>query len=166
MHAGRDREHRRELDDAPGAGRELGDEPVGVAAEAEEVDELGGLGALRPLGARSTAGSQSSVPQNDVALARLERELHRLAHGQLGEQRRGLERAAEPGARPAVRGRARADVVARAARPCPSAGTKPPIALSSVDLPGAVRADEADHLAGLGVEVDAVDRDDAAEAHA
>ena len=50
-HAGRDREHRRELDDAAGAGRELGDEAVGVAAEAEEVDELRRLGALRPLGA-------------------------------------------------------------------------------------------------------------------
>ena len=32
-------------------------------------------------------------------------------------------------------------------------------------LAGAVRADEADHLAGLGVEVDGVDRDDAAEAN-
>ena len=41
--ARRDREHRRELDDAAGAGRQLGDEAVGVAAEAEEVDELGGL---------------------------------------------------------------------------------------------------------------------------
>ena len=42
-HAGRDREHGRELDDATGAGRQLGDVPVGVAAEAEEVDQLAGL---------------------------------------------------------------------------------------------------------------------------
>ena len=46
-------------------------------------------------------GSHSSEPQNDVDCAGLERELHGLAHGQLGEQRRGLERAAEP-----ARGRA------------------------------------------------------------
>ena len=32
-------------------------------------------------------------------------------------------------------------------------------------LAGAVGADEADHLAGLGAEVDVVDGDDAAEAH-
>ena len=55
-HPRRDREHRRELDDAPGAGRELGDEPVRVAPETEEVDELGRLGALRPLGAWSRSG--------------------------------------------------------------------------------------------------------------
>ena len=33
----------------------FGDELVGVAAEPEEVDELGGLGALAPLGAAATA---------------------------------------------------------------------------------------------------------------
>ena len=45
----RDREHGGELDDAPGPGRELGDVAVGVATEAEEVDELSGLGVLRAL---------------------------------------------------------------------------------------------------------------------
>ena len=73
-HPGRDREHRGELDDAARPGRQLGDEPVGVAAEPEEVDELGGLGPLRPLG-RVAPGRQASEPQNDVRAARLEREL-------------------------------------------------------------------------------------------
>ena len=104
---GRDREHRRELHDAAGAGRELGDEAVGVAAEAEEVDELGGLRALDALGARSRAAATAVLPQNDVGGARFERELHRLAHGQLGEQRGGLERAAEAGPGAAVRGQRR-----------------------------------------------------------
>ena len=49
QHARVDGEQRSQLDDAPGAGREVRDELVGVAAEAEEVDELGGLGALAPL---------------------------------------------------------------------------------------------------------------------
>ena len=60
-----DREHARELDDAAGAGRELGDVAVGVAAEPEEVDELGGFGVLGPLAAGSTAATRSEH-QNDV----------------------------------------------------------------------------------------------------
>ena len=115
--------------------------------------------ALRPLGPHRGRQPQHAAPERRRP-AGLERELHRLAHGELGEQRGGLERAAEAGAGPAVRGE-RADVARRGARRRRRSGTKPPIALSSVDLPGAVRADEADHLAGLGVEVDAVDRDDA-----
>ena len=48
--ARRDREDRGQLDDAPRAGRELGDVAVGVATEAEEVDELARLAYLRALG--------------------------------------------------------------------------------------------------------------------
>ena len=46
----RDGEDRRQLDDAPGARRQLGDVAVGIASEAEEVDELARLRALLALG--------------------------------------------------------------------------------------------------------------------
>ena len=62
-HAGRHGEHGGKLDDAAGAGRQLGDEPVGVAAETEEVDQLAGFLALGALD--SIDGSQSNEPQND-----------------------------------------------------------------------------------------------------
>ena len=55
-------------------------------------------------------------------LARFERELHALAHGQLGEQRRGLERAAEADTGAAVRREVR-HVLAQQLRPSPSLGT-------------------------------------------
>ena len=71
---GRDREHRRELDDATRAGRELGDEPVGVPAETEEVDELGGLGTLAALGPDRRHPEHRSPERRRAA--RLERELH------------------------------------------------------------------------------------------
>ena len=120
-HARRDREHRRELDDAARAGRELGDEAVGVAAETEEVDELGGLARACARSGRIDGEPDERDPERR-AVPRLERELHRLADGQLGEERRGLERAAEPerGARGARACRSRRG---RAARRVPRLGT-------------------------------------------
>ena len=46
-------------------------------------------------------GTQSSAPQNDVGAARLERELHGVAHGQLRKEACGLERTSETAAAPA-----------------------------------------------------------------
>ena len=130
-HARRDGEHGRELDDAAGAGRQLGDEPVGVAAEPEEVDELRRPRRAWPARRGSTATSERAPERR--AVPRFERELHGLAHGELGEQRRGLERAAEAERGPLVR------TLAVTSRPrsstVPRLGTYPPIALSSVDLP-------------------------------
>ena len=52
-----EREQAGELDDAARAGRQIGDVRVGVAAEAEEVDEVVGVGAPRPFHAdRPRAG--------------------------------------------------------------------------------------------------------------
>ena len=64
-----------QLDDAAGAGGQLGDEAVGVAAQTEEVDQLGGLGAALPLQLRADLGDVESVPQNDVVSPRFERQL-------------------------------------------------------------------------------------------
>ena len=47
----------------------------------------------------------------------------------------------------------------------PRLGTKPPIALSSVDLPAPFVPMSPMTSPGIGVEVDVVDRDDAAESH-
>ena len=38
-----------QLDDAAGSGRQFGYEGVGVAAQAQEVDQVGGVGCLGPL---------------------------------------------------------------------------------------------------------------------
>ena len=114
-HAGRDREHARELDDAPGAGRELGDVAVGVAAEPEEVDELRRFGVLGPLAVGSTATTRATT-QNDVRCRASSASSHRLADGELGEQDRALERAAEPERGPLVRALA-ADLVAEELAP-------------------------------------------------
>ena len=77
-----------------------------------------------------------------------------VADGALEHQRRRRSRASRraPAARPrTARGRRR--------RPCRRwAGTRPPSRLSSVDLPGAGGPEQADHLAGRDVQVDAGER--------
>ena len=105
--------------------------------------------------ARSRAGSQSSEPQNDVACraprARAAPSRARSARGRAsrpGTCGRARRRARWCGGEPRRR---RAEQLDRARR----SATKPPIAFSSVDLPGAVGADEPDDLARLGAEVDA-----------
>ena len=123
-----------ELDDPAGAGREIGDAAVGVATEPEEGDELVGL---RPRRARSRAERRRQEQrgrQEARAATGLERDLHRLAHRQLGEEARGLERPPEARAGAPARDRSprrRRRGVAR----CPSPRTNPPIAFISVDFP-------------------------------
>ena len=105
---------------------------------------LGALGAAR---GRIDGEPAAAMPQNDVRCARFERELHRLAHGELGEQRGGLERAAEP-----ERGRAGARACRLTSRP--SSSTVPVDRHEAADrvqqrrLARAVGADEPDDLAG------------------
>ena len=103
QHARVDREQRAELDDPTRAGRQVRDELVAVAAEPEEVDQLGGFDALAALGRRRRreAGHRRDEPRS---FARLERNHDRLAHRQRGIQPRRLEAAAEPVPVPAVRG--------------------------------------------------------------
>ena len=161
-HPRRDREDRRELDDAPGAGRELGDEPVRVPPEPEEVDQLRGFGPLRPLGAGRVRQVQQRSPERRP-LAGLERELHRLAHRQLGKQRGGLERAAQARVRSAVRREVR-DVPAEEVDPALARDVAPD-RVEQRRLAGAVGPDEPDDLAGFGAELDGVDRDEPAEQH-
>ena len=72
----------------------FGDELVGVAPEAEEVDELVGLGALAPLGSRARWKARHRR-HAARALACLERDHDRLAHGERREQAGRLEAAAE-----------------------------------------------------------------------
>ena len=162
--ARRDREHRRELDDAAGTGRELDDEAVGVAAEAEEVDELGRLGPLRALlGDRRRIEEQRSPERRRAA--RLERELHGLAHGELGEQPSRLGRCGRARRAPGGAAASRETSVAEQLDLAPARH----VAADRVQqrrLARAVRADEADDLARLRVEVDPVDRDQAAEVDA
>ena len=66
---GVEREQAGELDDAAGAGREVGDELVGVAAEAEEVDELVGLGALLAARGGRRRARKSAVGEQPGAAA-------------------------------------------------------------------------------------------------
>ena len=116
---------------------------------------------LLALGSDRRHPEQRSPERRHVA--RLERELHRVAHGELGKEPRRLERATQP-----VAARAGAPSCgsrrARGAAPCPCGH----VAADRVEqrrLAGAVVPDEPDHLAGHGVEVDVVDRDEPAEAH-
>src|SRR5205823_518256 len=148
--ARRDREHRRELHDAARSRRQLDDETVGVAAETEEVDQLRGFsspGAL--LGDRRGIEEQRSPERRRAAS--LEREQHRLADGQLGKQRRGLEGAAQARTRAQVRWEAR-HVVAEELDLAP-AGDVAPDRVQERRLAGAVGADESDDLAGHRVEL-------------
>ena len=84
--------------------------------------------------ARAPAGRTSAVGANDVRPPRLERDLDGLAHGELGEQPRRLEGAAEPGAGP-PRWRRRPLTSPPSSSTDPVRGTNPPMAFISVDLP-------------------------------
>ena len=94
QHACVEREQAGELDHAAGSGREIGDVGVGVAAETEEVDEVVGVGASRPFHPDRPRQAERGREQAGSVPA-LERELDGLAHGELGEERRGLERPAQ-----------------------------------------------------------------------
>ena len=83
-------EERGQFDDAAGARRELGHEAVGVATEAQEVDQLGRL--AWPAAARHgwRAEEDQGSPERR-RLPRLERQLDDFADGELGEERGRLE---------------------------------------------------------------------------
>ena len=157
-------EQRRELDDAAGAGRQLGDEAVGVAAEAEEVDQLGRLRAATASRAGPSAAGTARCSRTTCACRASSASSMTSRTVELGEQQRGLERAPEPApGRLATRSRSRCRD--RGARRAPSTATKPPMALSSVDLPAPFAPMRPTTSFGIGVEVDVVDRDQATEAH-
>ena len=137
---------------------------LGVATEPEEVDELVGLGcAARARPERARAGTAPS--RAGRCGARLERDLDRLAHGELGEERRRLERAAEP-----VPGPLGASTCSATSSPCssirPAARDEPTDRVHQRRLAGAVGADEPDDLAGADLERHVVDGADATEADA
>ena len=83
---------------------------------------------------RIDGGRHRAADEQAGAVAGLERELDRLAHGELGEQGRGLERAAEPPTGPGRR-RQRRHALAEELDASRCSGTKPPMAFISVVLP-------------------------------
>ena len=118
-----------------------------------------GLGVLGPLAADRRQPREREPERR--AVPRFERELDRLAHGELGEQDRVLERAAEAERGPLVRTLA-VDLVAEeldgaAARHVPADRVE------QRRLPRAVVADQPDHLARERAERHVVDRGEAAE---
>ena len=99
-----------------------------------------------------------------VALAAAgETEPEVLLDRELGEEPSPLGNERDPAPRDVLRGAPRSDRSPRRMSP-PRAGTSPMIACSVVDLPGAVRADEPDDLAGRDLEREAADGGDAAVA--
>jgi len=143
--------HCGQVDEASGAGGELTHQVVGIAVQAEQVEEIvdplhhGGLGPH--LEGQSQHGVEGVA---DVGEA-LERDGHRVTHGQAGEQTRVLEGAAEaqPGA---GRSRAVRDVDARELD-APRVGTEEPgHDVEQRGLAGAVGPDDPHDLAAVGVE--------------
>ena len=161
-------EHAGQLDDAAGAGRQVAGGGAGVATEAELLDELvdpRGHDALG-VGGRGQAQRRGDEPVAAAAEVTVERHRQGLDHVERREQAGLLER---PGRARARRGRPGASDEMST----PSRSTASRVGLGEAGdqveqrrLAGAVVADEPDDLAGAHVEVDAVDRDDAAEAPA
>ena len=83
---------------------------------------------------RVARGRNSAVARRPVRSRASSATCDRLAHGELGEERRRLEGAAEPAPGAAGR-RACADTSAPSSSTVPVLGTKPPMAFISVDLP-------------------------------
>ena len=109
-------------------------------------------------GQEQRGGEQARAP------ARLQRDLDRLAHGELREQQRGLERAPETHARPARRTGRRHVVAVEPHRAC--ARHEAADRVHERRLPGAVRADEAHDLVVADAQAGVVDRDDPTETNA
>ncbi len=112
---------------------------------------------LEPRGPRQ---EQCRAPERR-RLPGLQREPDDFADRQLRKQRRRLEGPSQPEAGPLV-GVEPADLPAEQI----DSAVRLQEAADGVEerrLPGAVGADQADHLVGRGVEVDVVDRDEAAE---
>ena len=151
-----------EFDDAAGAGGEVGDEVVGVAAEPEVADDVVGQRSLlsassEPLGEEHRGGGQTRP------VAGLGCDLHGLSYGQVGEERRRLERASESDAGSLVWGQA-GHVAAEEVH----VSRRREVAADGVQERGlacAVGADQADGLAGHRGDVHAVDGNSGAEGH-
>ncbi len=163
-HARAERELARELDHSPGPGRQRRHRLVGGVAEAERREDVVGLGALAPVRRAATAAACSIDGSDARPRPSLERDHDRLAHGEVVVEAGGLERC---GRGRAGAGGTRGDRVTS----CPSTSTRPVGGHEPADrvheraLPRAVGADEPDQLAGTDPQVDAVDRDPAAEPH-
>ena len=163
-------EDAREVDDAPAAGRQLADELVAERAEAHELDELVDPVARPPASESTTAGRCSAA-----AIGSRTSTLHSSATAIVSatverrEEAPVLERATEPEPGPRLR-RLAADVVDLALRVARASivpivlGREPGDDVEQRGLAGAVRADEADDLAGADRERHVVERGDAAEA--
>ena len=134
QHPGVEREQAGELDDAAGAGRQVGDVRVGVAAEAEEVDELVGLGAPRPLHADRRRQAERGRRGGRCGGGPRARPATVSRTVSSGNSVAAWNVRPRPAAGPRRR-RQRRHVARRGARPCPCSGTKPPIAFISVVLP-------------------------------
>ena len=135
---------------------------VGVATETEEADQVVGFGAALALTGEG-AGKQQCRRQEPGASARFQGYLDRLANGELREQTRSLEGAAEAVARSA--GRAHRRNVLAVQRRRARRGHKPPERVHQRRLPGAVGADESDDLVAPHLQGHAVDRHHTAESH-
>ena len=129
----------RELDDAPRPRRQLVHELVAEAAETEEVDDLVGVGAGR---APPTGHS-------------MHRQADGVAHAQVGEELRALERSTDTEAR-ASRRREAARAAAEDLDLAP-AGDETAHGVHQRRLARAVGTDESDHFARCHVQVDLVD---------
>src|SRR4051812_15202997 len=163
QHPGGEREQSGQLHDPAGAGGQIGDVALRVAAEAEEVDEVVGFGlalVFHPDRRREVQGGR----QEAGAVPSLERELHGLSDAELGEEGGRLERAPEALAGPSGGGERR-DRLAEQLE-LPARGHEAADRVHERRLAGAVGADEPDDLARSDRDRDAVDRGDAAEAHA
>ena len=146
-HPGVEGEQPGQLDDAAGARGEVGDAAVGVAAEAEEVDELVGLGAPWPLaGGRHGAGTARwRAARCGRAPRARPRTVSRTVSSGNSVAAWNVRPRPMPG--PACRaGRRRRR--RRGARPRRADGTKPPIAFISVDLPAPLVPMRPDDLVG------------------
>ena len=118
---------------------------------------------LRALAWRSTAADRAAMPQNDVAPRASSASCTVSRTVSSGNSVAAWNVRPRP-ARARWCGGELRHVARRAARPCPWLGTKPPMALSSVDLPAPLVPMSPMTSPGVGAEVDVVDRDEPAEA--
>ena len=148
QHARTGRHEARELDHPAGTGRQLVDESVDEGTEPEERDDFVRFAPC------------DALPGPDTG----HRESDRLAHGQVLEQLRALERPTEAESR-APRGREAMHVVTEDLDRTPAADESAD-RVHQRRLAGAVRADEPDDLTRRNVEVDVIDHEPRAERNA
>ena len=153
-----------QVDEAPGAGRQLADQVVGEAVEAEQVEELVDPLRRRPPRSAPAAGRRSMALKGSPTSVKRSSDTARASRTvRPGEQARVLEGAAQAEPGPGRR-RAVGDVDAGQLDP-PGVGTEEPgDDVEERGLAGAVGPDDADDLAVLGVERHVVEGGVAAEA--